>query len=93
VQPQGINMAPILQALARRQQGIPAPASQQQMSAPSQSQATPSDLPTQVQQGGPQQQATATGATSAGQAAQGPQFDAETRDLAKSLVQRLIKGI
>lgn len=93
MQPQGMNMAPILQALARRQQGGAASMASQQMSAPSMPQASPGSLPTQVSQGAPQQQATTTGATSAGQAAQGPQFDAETRDLAKSLVQRLIKGI
>jgi hypothetical protein len=94
VQPGGINMSPILQALARRQQGIPAPMSQQQTSTPSQPQASLSSMPTQVPQGAPTAVgAPTTGALNAGQQAQGPQFDPETRDLAKSLVQRLLKGL
>lgn len=93
MQPAGINMAPILQALQRRQQGMPAPMQQQQMSAPPQSQASPIGMPTQVQQGSSTQDSQTTGAMNAGQQAQGPQFDSETRDLAKSLVSRLIKGM
>lgn len=94
--PQGISMAPILQALQRRQQGGAAPMAGQQMSAPPQSQASAGSMPLQVQQGSSAQGAQGsqtTQATNAGQQAQGPQFDSETRDLAKSLVQRLIKGI
>lgn len=91
--PPGINMSPILQALARRQQGGAAPIASQQMAAPQQPQASPSSLPQQVQQGSSAQGSPTTGAMNAGQTAQGPQFDSETRDLAKSLVQRLIKGI
>lgn len=91
--PAGINMSPILQALQRRQQGGAAPIAGQQMSAPPQPQAPPGGMPTQVQQGSSAQGAPTTGAMNAGQTAQGPQFDSETRDLAKSLVQRLIKGI
>lgn len=94
MQPAGTNMAPILQALARRQQGGAAPLASQQTSAPPQPQASPTSLPTQVQQGGPSAPGSpTTGALNVGQQAQGPQFDPETRDLAKSLVQRLIKGI
>lgn len=51
-----------------------------------------SAMPSQVQQGGSSQQ-TQNGALQAGQQAQGPSFDPETRDLAKSLVQRLLKGL
>lgn len=91
--PPGINMSPILQALARRQQGGAAPISQQQMSAPQQPQASPIGMPTQVQEGGSSQQSPTNGALNAGQTAQGPNFDPETRDLAKSLVQRLLKGL
>lgn len=86
-------MAPILQALQRRQQGGAAPMASQQMAAPPQPQASAGSLPAQVQQGGSSQASPTTGALNAGQQAQGPQFDPETRDLAKSLVQRLIKGI
>lgn len=99
MQPQGVNMSPILQALARRQQGMPAPMSQQLTPAAGgqpQPQATPASLPQQVPQGAPPESApgsTTSGALSAGQNAQGPQFDPETRDLAKSLVQRLLKGL
>ena len=93
MQPAGMNMAPILQALQRRQQGGAAPMQQQQMSAPPQPQASPIGMPTQVQQGSSAQDSQTTQATNAGQQAQGPQFDSETRDLAKSLVQRLIRGI
>lgn len=91
--PAGINMSPILQALARRQQGGAAPIAGQQMSAPPQPQAPAGGMPTQVQQGSSTQDAPTTGAMNAGQQAQGPQFDSETRDLAKSLVSRLIKGM
>lgn len=47
-------------------------------------------LPVQVEQtgGAPQNQA-----LQAGQKAQSPSFDPETRELAKSLVQRLLKGL
>lgn len=93
MQPAGINMAPILQALQRRQMGVPAAISQQQTSAPQQPNASLSAMPSQVQQGGSSQQSPTTSALQAGQQSQGPQFDAETRDLAKSLVQRLLKGI
>lgn len=93
MQPGGINMSPILQALARRQQGGAAPMSQQQTTAPPQPQASVASMPTQVQQGSSSAGNPTNGALNAGQAAQGPQFDPETRDLAKSLVQRLLKGI
>lgn len=108
MQPQGINMAPILQALARRQMGGAAPMSQQASmpnhqlptggaSTPVQGQPQPnaslSGMPSQVQQGGAGGQQTQNGALQAGQQAQGPNFDPETRDLAKSLVQRLLKGL
>lgn len=93
-------MTPILQALARRQQGGAAPLVGQQMAAPPQPQASPSSMPAQVSPGAPAGPpapsapgSPTTNALNAGQAAQGPQFDPETRDLAKSLVQRLIKGI
>lgn len=110
MQPQGqsaINMQPILEALARRQMGGPAPMSQQAsmpnhqlptggVSTPIQGQSQPQagagNMPSQVQQGGGAQQAQ-TGALNAGQQAQGPSFDPETRDLAKSLVQKLLKGL
>lgn len=95
--PSGIDMSPILAALQRRQQGQlgggGVPAVQQQMpAAPTQSapqQPMPQGMPQQVQAGGETQ----TGALQAGQKAQGPVFDEETRVLAKSLVQRLLKGI
>lgn len=100
MQPQGVDMSPILQALARRQQGAPAPMSQQQTPMAGgipQPQASPGGLPTQVQQGAPggaqAPGSPTTGALNAGQSAQGPSFDPETRDLAKSLVQRLLKGL
>lgn len=92
MQPAGVNMTPILQALARRQQGAPSPMLAQQTTAPPVPQATPASMPNQVQQGAPGGEAT-TKALNAGQQAQGPQFDPETRDLAKSLVQRLLKGL
>lgn len=103
-----ISMQPILEALQRRQMGGAAPMQQQTSlpthqlptggaSTPVQGQPQPNaslnSLPSQVQQGGAQAQQTQTGALQAGQNAQGPQFDQETRDLAKSLVQRLLKGI
>lgn len=106
--PSSISMQPILQALQRRQMGGAAPLSQQASlpthqlptggaSTPVQGQPQPnpslSSLPSQVQQGGQQAQQTQNGALQAGQQAQGPQFDPETKDLAKSLVQRLLKGI
>ena len=47
-------------------------------------------LPTQVRQTGGQP---GNEQLRAGQQAQGPSFDPETRDLAKSLVQRLLKGL
>lgn len=91
--PAGISMAPILQALQRRQMGVPAPMQSQQTTAPPQANASLSAMPSQVQQGGSSQQSPTNGALNAGQTAQGPSFDPETRDLAKSLVQRLLKGI
>lgn len=48
-------------------------------------------MPSQVQQGAGQNPTNQ--ALQAGQQSQGPMFDQETRDLAKSLVQRLLKGI
>lgn len=102
MQPQGIDMGVIREALQRRQQGqlggggMPM---QQQMTpqAPTQSAQpmptpSPSAMPQQVQPGG-MPQAEQAGAIGATQKAQGPQFDQETRDLAKSLVQRLLKGL
>lgn len=64
----------------------------------------PPTAPAQPQQGAmPQQVRSGAGgggggnatnqALQAGQISQGPQFDDETKNLAKSLVQRLIKGI
>lgn len=103
-----INMGPIMQALARRQMGGPGTPMAQQVSMPNHAlptggASTPmqgqptnpsmSGMPSQVQQGGSSQQPAQNGALQAGQQSQGPQFDSETRDLAKSLVQRLIKGI
>lgn len=108
MQPQSVSMAPILEALQRRQMGGAAPLSQQASmpnhqlptggpSTPVQGQPQPnaslSSLPSQVQQGGAQARQTQNGALQAGQQAQGPQFDDETKVLAKSLVQRLLKGI
>lgn len=104
-----IDMSLIREALARRSSGglgggnpMPAagqlssgmpsplggPATQQPASS---QQPTPgmSQLPSQVSQ----TPAPQNGALKAGQQAQGPQFDPETRDLAKSLVQRLLKGL
>lgn len=93
-----VDMSPIMEALRRRQQGqlgggglpMQAQVSQPQpgAGAPVQqpapmSQPAASDLPQQVR----------SGALKSGQQAQGPQFDEETRVLAKSLVQRLLKGI
>ncbi len=95
-QPPALNMSPILQALQRRglsPTGGGTPMQQQQMSSPPQPNASMSAMPTQVQQGGSGQQSQQNGALQAGQTAQGPQFDSETRDLAKSLVQRLLKGL
>lgn len=102
-------MQPILQALQRRGIGPlgagGAPMQQQASmpthslpgggaSTPVQGQQQPNgmlaNMPSQVQQGGQGQQ---NGALQAGQQAQGPSFDPETRDLAKSLVQRLLKGL
>lgn len=99
-------MSPIMQALARRQMGPlgggGTPLQQQSSlpthslptggsAAPTQGQPQPngslSAMPTQVQQG------TQNGALQASQQAQGPSFDPETRDLAKSLVQKLLKGL
>lgn len=94
--PSTINMAPIMAALQRRQMGVPAPMSQQvstgsgmPMQGQPQPNASMSAMPSQVQQGGAPQAAP----LKAGQQAQGPNFDPETRDLAKSLVQRLLKGL
>lgn len=105
----GIDMSIIREALARRQSGglgggasMPAAAqltngSMSPMGGPGTPQPAPmqqptpnaSQLPTQVRQsGGPMNPQ-----LRAGQQAQGPQFDPETRDLAKSLVQRLLKGL
>lgn len=112
--PQGVDMSPILAALARRQSGPlgggGAPL-QQQVSAPTHTlpgggASTPApanpvqpagqvqNMPTQVQQGGGAASPTDVNPQlQAGQKAQGPMFDSETRDLAKSLVQRLLKGL
>lgn len=104
-----LDMSLIREAMARRGMGglgggNPTPAAGQlssggpsPMGAPSTQQPgmpqqpTPpmSQLPTQVQQTSAPQ----NGALKAGQQAQSPLFDAETRDLAKSLVQRLLKGL
>lgn len=104
-----IDMSVIREALQRRSMGglgggNPMPATGQLTSGAlspigspqTQQPATPqqptpgmSQVPTQVQQTSTPQ----NGALKAGQQAQGPQFDPETRDLAKSLVQRLLKGM
>lgn len=96
--PPGINMAPILAALQQRQQGGGGVPMQQQQtsaaptqSAPTTPTASPSGMPSQVQQGNAPSPTNT--ALQAGQQSQGPQFDEETRTLAKSLVQRLLKGI
>lgn len=108
-QPAAINMQPIMEALARRQMGGGGTPISQQASMPNRAlptggssvplqgqpnpNASAAGMPVQVQQGAAGGQQTQNGAMQAGQTAQGPQFDSETRDLAKSLVQRLIKGI
>lgn len=99
--PQGIDMGPILAALKMRQQGAlgggGTPMQQQAspqapMQTPGQApMPSPGAMPSQVQQGAGQ--SPVNGQLQAGQKAQGPQFDDETRLLAKSLVQRLLKGI
>ncbi len=110
MQPSGINMGLIREALARRQAGgtlgggnsMPAASqltaggtstmgSPQTQQPPVQQQPTASisQLPTQVKQSS----APNNEPTRAGQLAQGPQFDEETRSLAKSLVQKLLKGL
>ncbi len=101
--PQGINMQPILQALAMRQSGQlgggGAPMQQQTtpqaptQGAPMPPQSPASTMPVQVPQGGGQGQQTQNGALQAGQKAQSPMFDDETRGLAKSLVAKLLKGL
>lgn len=105
----GIDMSVIREALQRRSAGglgggSPIPAAGQLTSGgltpvgspqtpqpgnPQQPTPSLSQAPTQVQQTAAPQ----NGALRAGQQAQGPQFDSETRDLAKSLVQRLLKGL
>lgn len=100
--PPGLNMAPILAALKMRQQGgalggalgaSGAPMAAQQSTMPTTPMQSAGSMPTQVQQGAGPDQQMQNGALKSGQQAQGPQFDQETRDLAKSLVQRLLKGI
>lgn len=101
--PPGINMAPIMAALQMRQQGNLGGGGtplQQQMTPGGPTQSAPpapvspmGAMPQQVPQGAGDPQATQNGALQAGQKAQGPSFDPETRDLAKSLVQRLLKGL
>lgn len=97
---EGVDMSAIREALARRQNGqlggggVPMQAQMSQDGGlPPQPAPLPtptgSELPQQVQQGSPVQQ----GALQAGQKAQGPSFDPETRDLAKSLIQKLLKGV
>lgn len=99
--PPGINMAPILAALQQRQQGAlgggGTPMQQQQTSAaPTQSApitptASPSGMPSQVQQGNAPSPTNA--ALQAGQQAQGPPYDQQTRDLSKALVKKLLEAM
>jgi hypothetical protein len=104
-----IDMGLIREAMARRGMGglgggAPTPAvgqltsggpspmggpSTQQPAMPQQPTPGLAQVPTQVSQTAAPQ----NGALKAGQQAQGPQFDDETRTLAKSLVQRLLKAI
>jgi len=95
--PPAIDMSAIREALQRRQMGNLGGGGtpmQQQVSpqAPLQApQAPPIGQTQSIQppaQGSPQ-----AGALQAGQKSQGPQFDEETRLLAKSLIQRLLKGV
>lgn len=99
--PPGLDMSPILAALKLRQQGgalggalgaSGAPMQQQQSTTPQAPMQSAGGMPQQVQQGGTSGQAPPD-QLRAGQQAQGPQFDDETKLLAKSLVQRLLKGI
>lgn len=106
--PPAINMDAIREALARRAGGgASIPAASQISGAmgrlptggPSMPIQQPPAAISQPAQGTMPQQVKASGggatnqALQAGQVSQGPQFDEETRTLAKSLVQRLIKGI
>ena len=105
--PPAIDMGAIREALQRRQMGnlggggtpmgqqvsapnnaLPsgAPAAPLQPPAPS-----PIGQPQNIQP--PAQGSVQAGALQAGQKSQGPQFDEETRLLAKSLIQRLLKGV
>jgi hypothetical protein len=100
-----VDMSPILEALARRRGGGAAPAMDQVSgpmgasptggpstpvaATPQMPQGNPGNMPQQVQSGN----AANNAALKASQTAQGPQFDPETRDLAKALVQRLLKGL
>lgn len=84
----GTSMPATSQLSAAAPSPTGAPATQQP---PTPQQPTPgmAQVPTQV---GPSV-APQNEALRSGQQAQGPQFDPETRDLAKSLVQRLLKGL
>lgn len=85
----GTSLPAVSQLTAGGASPLGAPQTQQP---PTPQQRTPSlgQLPVQVEQssGASQNQA-----VQAGQQAQGPSFDPETRELAKSLVQRLLKGL
>lgn len=105
---QNVDMSVIREALQRRQQGglgggtsLPAAGQVSEggtsaLNAPQTPQSQPAapatpninQLPKQVPQGAGNNQQLRTG-----QQAQNPNFDPETRDLAKSLVQRLLKGL
>jgi hypothetical protein len=86
----GTSMPAAAQLTAGGASPMGAPQTQQ---APGSQQSTPAlgQLPTQVPQGAGTP--TPSGQLKAGQQAQGPQFDDETRTLAKSLVERLLKGL
>lgn len=103
--PPAVDMSPIMEALARRGTGAPVPAGQQ-VSLPTRVTPTgnpgnpiqpmpqspmsdPGNMPRQVAPSNP----ATDGALKAGQMAQGPKFDDQTRELAKSLVARLLKGM
>lgn len=94
----GIDMGPIQEALARRRAGslgggAGTPMTQQV----SGMDALQSRLQASQQTSGAVQPSGSAGTTNAAlkasQSATGPQFDPETRDLAKSLIQRLLKGV
>lgn len=96
--PSNINMQPILAALQMRQQGQlgggGTPMQQQSVTQPPVTpQTSAGSMPVQVPQGAGQGQQTQNGALQAGQKAQGPMFDQQTRDLSKALVKKLLDSM